>query len=150
MAAIARSTVSLRIFGDGLDPVGLSNLLHATRDESWRKGDDWIIRGRPPRTRRIGAWLLHSAAPKSAPFEEHLRDVLGRTTTDVAVWESVTRSFDADIFCGLFMDQLNEGFDIPADLLRILADRRLMIGFDVYGPTSDSAPPDKRAGPGIT
>lgn len=139
MAAIARSTASLRIFGDALDPAELSIWLHATPDEAWLKGDPWIARGQPVRSRRTGAWFLSSTLPADALLEDHVRDVLDRTSSDVTVWQKITRIYDADVFCGLWMECLNEGFALPRELISSLADRNLMIDFDIYGPLRDEA-----------
>jgi hypothetical protein len=56
---------------------------------------------------------------------------------DLTTWRTLTSRFSADVFCGLFMDQSNEGFSLGAETLRMLADRGLEIGFDVYDPTRE-------------
>jgi len=37
-----------------------------------------------------------------------------------------------DIFCGVFLDDWNRGFDLPPQVLKMLSDRGITIGFDIY------------------
>ncbi|MFZ6030495.1 MAG: hypothetical protein ACOYYS_22540 [Chloroflexota bacterium] len=43
--------------------------------------------------------------------------------------------FHADIFCGPFLDNLNEGFELSPALMKRISDRNLKIGFDIHSPT---------------
>lgn len=42
------------------------------------------------------------------------------------------RRFRADVFCGLFMEDFNEGISLSHETLQKLAERGLMIDFDIY------------------
>jgi hypothetical protein len=35
--------------------------------------------------------------------------------------------------CGIFFDDFNRGFELSANTLKLMAERHLMIGFDLYG-----------------
>ena len=59
--------------------------------------------------------------------------LLAPLTTDMAVWERLTHSFEADIFCGLFLESMNEGLEISPRTLLAIGQRNLTLGFDIYG-----------------
>jgi hypothetical protein len=46
-----------------------------------------------------------------------------------------TVNINADIFCGLFLNEWNQGFELSSKLLKELSTRNLKIGFDLYSPT---------------
>lgn len=58
--------------------------------------------------------------------------LLARLPSDSGVWVSLTSIFAVDVFCGLFLASSNRGFGISAEVSRLLSDRNLEIGFDVY------------------
>ncbi len=60
--------------------------------------------------------------------------LLDRLPSASEPWSSLSRDYRVDIFWGIFMDRENQGFGIPAEISRMLADRRLETGFDVYAP----------------
>ena len=51
----------------------------------------------------------------------------------MAVWKCLTNSFKADIFCGLFLEGMNEGLEISPQTLLAVGQRNLTLGFDIYG-----------------
>lgn len=51
----------------------------------------------------------------------------------MAVWERLTSSFEADIFCGLFLESMNEGLEISPQTLLAIGQRSFTLGFDIYG-----------------
>ena len=131
MAAIARVRVSLRVFGDGLEPDEVSALLGREPTRSHRKGDR--IRG----SNRLGveptgAWILDSALSEKTEIEEHVETLLATVTNDFDEWASLADQFSASILCSVFLDQYNEGFEISSRLSQALADRGLVIAFDIY------------------
>jgi hypothetical protein len=54
-------------------------------------------------------------------------------TEDLAVWEELTTRFSADLFCGLFMREGNEGLSLSPETMQALGSRRLLLGLDIYG-----------------
>ena len=54
-------------------------------------------------------------------------------TPDTGVWRSLVARFKADIFCGLFMDEGNEGLELRPETLEMIGSRGLSLGFDIYG-----------------
>ena len=77
------------------------------------------------------------SSPRSGvDIEDHLSVLLARVSSDLAVWRELATRFRVEVFCGLFLDVQNRGFELPAQLMRELADRHISIGFDIYAPES--------------
>lgn len=58
--------------------------------------------------------------------------LLAGLPSDLALWQSLTNAYRVDIFCGVFLETDNRGFEISPEVSRLLADRNLKIGFDIY------------------
>ena len=131
--------VSLRFFGDDLDPDEVSTLLGCSPTDSARRGDLVQLRTRSY-TAPQGSWSL--CTERSADdIETQLVAMFGRLTDDLSVWQSLTTRFDADLFCGVFLVWQGHGFDMSPRLHRLLADRNLLIVFDIYasdGPNENA------------
>lgn len=137
MAAIARVRVCLRIFGDGLEPEEVSALLGHEPSRSHRKGDP--VRGGPRgRVEPTGTWILDSDLSEKAEIEEHVESLLSKVTHDEDEWSSLTDQFSASILCSVFLDLYNEGFEISPRLSQALAERGLVIAFDIYSGDFDA------------
>ena len=63
--------------------------------------------------------------------------MLDGLTADLAVWQELTTRFRADVFCGLFMDESNEGQSLSPHTLKALGERNLMLDLDIYGPIEE-------------
>jgi hypothetical protein len=132
-------TVSLRVVGDDLDPEEVSHLLKCHPTKSHAKGD--IIVGKHTGLRRVaptGVWLLNSDDERSVGLDEQVMHLLGRVSDDPSAWETLTKKYKAEVFCGLFLDADNRECWLSADVLRHLAERGLGIGFDIYAIFNDT------------
>jgi len=58
--------------------------------------------------------------------------LLARLPSDGDLWVSLTGAYSVRVSCGLFLAASNRGFAISADVSKLLSDRNLEIGFDVY------------------
>lgn len=58
--------------------------------------------------------------------------LLDRLPSDPAVWTELTRCYRVDLFFGLFIESWNWGVNLPAALLRCLAERGLDLDLDIY------------------
>lgn len=139
--AVDDVSINLRIFGDGLDPDEITEILGVEPTSSCRKGD--VFRGkRYDRVERTGRWLYGHDHTKDDVNSTVVR-LLATLPNDLAIWHSITNRFSVDLFLGLWMRNSNRGFDLQRDTLQLLFDRRLEIGFDIYYGTS---PPDRSIG----
>jgi hypothetical protein len=130
---VDRVTISLRVFGDDLDPDEVSRLLGCQPTKCQVKGE--VIVGRHSglrREARTGSWILESDDERSMRLDEQIVNLLARVTRDLAAWEELTERYKADLFCGLFLEEENRACRLSAEVMRRLAERGLSIGFDIY------------------
>jgi hypothetical protein len=137
VAAIARVRVSLRVFGDSLEPEEVSALLGRDPTRCHRKGDPMGGKGNTA-VEPTGAWILDSVLSEKAEIEEHVETLLSSVSNDSDEWDQLTSLFSASILCSAFLDQYNEGFEVSPRLAQSLADRGLVIAFDIYSGDVDA------------
>ncbi len=53
---------------------------------------------------------------------------------DVTVWQTLSARFSGRLFCGLFLQEGNEGLRIEPATLAAIAKRGLCLDLDIYGP----------------
>lgn len=139
---IGRVSVTLRVIGDEVDPDEITRLLGVTPTMGERKGDV-VRRGDRMVTRRTGHWSYSLGGGPSPEWEldDAIVAVLGRMSADLEVWADLARRFRLDVFCGLFMGTVNQGAVLRPGTMRLLAERGLTLGLDVYGPQGIRLPP---------
>ena len=141
MAAIGRVRVSLRVFGDGLEPEEVSALLGRPPTRQHRKGDKRNgdgTGGSADAVEPTGAWILDSSLSEKDEIEEHIEALLGPLSNDMDEWSSLMDNFSASIHCGVFLDRYNEGFELSPRVAQALAERGLVIAFDIYSGDPDA------------
>ena len=136
MARIGKSTVSIRFFGDDLDPAEMTLVLGCEPSTEYRKGDKRTSAGREYE-RKYGVWIVAAEDREPESIDEQLSTLFARMTQDLPTWLALAARYEAEVYCGLFMDQTNEGFSLSTATLQALACRGLEIGFDVYSPTEE-------------
>lgn len=113
-------------------------MLGVAPTSSYRKGD---LIGRDSagaqHLRRQGAWLLRTSEHTPGDISAQVREILSVTTPDLAVWKALSCYERLDIFCGLFMNEGNEGEELAPDVLLALGERGLRLGLDIYDPRPD-------------
>jgi hypothetical protein len=125
-----RADVSLRFFGDSLDPSELTRRLCREPSGAYRKGE-WIRVRERDKLATTGSWRLQGAEPESESIEHQIRSLLEQVTDNLAVWQDLTARYEADVFVGAFFE-FNLDFVLSAELVRLLQQRNLAIRFDVY------------------
>lgn len=133
MPEVARPTVSLRIFGDALDPDEITRLLGVEPTVSALTGDVHRTRSSRKVTARTNSWLLEAEAVSSGGLDDRIADLLAPLPSDPAVWRELSRRFRCDVFCGLFVDGGNAGAGLRPEVLAMLGERCLRLELDIYG-----------------
>ena len=133
---MAKSTVSLRVFGDDLDPPTISRLLGCEPDQSYRKGD-LVSPGRSTTTRKCGMWSLKAQETDPENYEAQLRDILSKVTQNGETWRALRERYEVDLFCGFPLDTTNHGFSLSTSTIEALAARGIEPGFDIYAPSPE-------------
>jgi hypothetical protein len=145
MPYVARSAATLRISGEFLDPAEISAQLGAAPTSSHMKGDVSRTRSGHEIVRKVGLWRLKATDRVPEDIDVQIRDLLSGLTQDLATWRVLSEAYEVDLFCGLFMDDSNEGLELSSGSLTALADRGVKLGFDIYAPVrairSDEACP---------
>jgi hypothetical protein len=132
MADIGKTRASLRIFGADLLPEEITSLLGCPPSKSAKAGDIDPRHKSETRIVKEGFWLLASDEDDNPLLEKKVETLLGKLTGDLSVWKQLTSKYKVDIFCGLFLNEFNEGFGVSPALLKKLGERNLEIGFDIY------------------
>ncbi len=56
--------------------------------------------------------MLRAADQTPGSLEVQIVDLLSQVTSDLTIWSSLREKYEADIFCGMFMAETNEGADL--------------------------------------
>jgi len=126
--------VTLRLYGEELDPDKISALLGCAPTVAERKGLP-VSTGEGSRIANRGRWSLTIGSKdcdERGDVEDGVKMLLARLPSEADLWASLTSTFTVDVFCGIFMASSNRGFGISAEVSKLLADRHLNIGFDLY------------------
>ena len=132
---MTKSTASLRVSGDDLDPADITQLLGSEPSFSYKNGD-LISPGRSTTRRKCGMWLLQSRDAEPEDYHNQIESILSSLTNDLKIWRELSNKYDVDFFFGFFMGTGNDGFTLPSKVINILAERHIDIGFDIYSPSS--------------
>jgi hypothetical protein len=127
MSELDNSVVSIRFIGENLDSKLISeqlgyveSTLTETRIKKLKNG--------------IIVWRIRLAGKEKIPLETKVMMLLGEFSKDINAWKQITERIKADIFCGLFLEDWNQGFGLTPTLMKEISDRNLEIGFDIYSP----------------
>jgi hypothetical protein len=123
---VNRWKVALRVYGEELDPDRISALLGCQPSSAARKGAPFPKKGR---------WILaidSKDCQENDDVDDGVRMLLARLPSDPVVWATLAKTHSIDVSCGLFIASPNRGFEISTEVSRLLADRGLQIGFDLY------------------
>ena len=137
MGGLARSRATLRVFGDDLQPADITALLGAEPTTARARGDR--NDGPGPALWRTGSWRLSADDAEPADPDAQIAQILGQLTPDLAIWQSLGARYRIDLFCGWFMDELNEGVRLAAATLLALGERGIVLDMDLYGAADDDA-----------
>jgi hypothetical protein len=136
MGEIGKTKVSLLLLSDNLDPESVTSLLGRQPTRSWRAGE--MKFGRPA---KFGSWHLNGDPLVPGDLDTQIRDLLASLSSDIAIWNGLTKQHRADLFCGLFLTESNQGLVLTPDTLAAIAQRGLKLSLDIYGSsdTDESA-----------
>ena len=137
LAGLGRTVATLRFFGDDLDPDEISRLLGVLPTKSVRKGEvQRFPNGREVVPRR-GSWRLEVADRSPGDLSSQIVELLSAVTEDLSVWSDLSLRYRGDVFCGLFMEEGNEGEELSPEAMFLMGARKLRLDLDIYGPTTD-------------
>ena len=136
MPQISESAVCLRISGDDLLPEEISELLGYEPTVGYRKGDiRYIGPSKREKKERSGSWRLDVDRVRPGNLNDQINEIFSKLTSDISAWERISKRYSVYLFCGLFMKEGNEGIEISASTLKLLGDRGVEMGLDIYDPS---------------
>lgn len=136
MAALKETAASLRFFGETLDPEVITEALGKKPDASRKAGVPYKTSTGATRVPRTGNWRCRALRREPGDLDSQISELLEGTTPDLEIWKQLTSRFNADVFCGLFLNEENEGLSLSKETIQKLAERGLKLGLDIYGPES--------------
>lgn len=133
MTEVSRSAASLRFFGDDLLPEEVTARVGTAPTASEIKGgQSQPNSGGRTFTARTGGWRLKVADRVPGDLDGQIWELLGRLTTDLKVWRELTVRFRVDVFCGLWLNEGNEGISLAPTTLEALGQRGILLDLDIY------------------
>jgi hypothetical protein len=129
---VEKYKITLRIFGgDGFDPNYLTRVLGCRPTMAELKGQR-IVTPSGTRIAQENRWSLTIESDRKEDIEQGLTALLNRLPANPELWRDLTNRYYIDIYCGLFLKTAGRGFGLSPQVSRMLADRNLGIGFDLY------------------
>jgi hypothetical protein len=133
MALIARSRATFRIFGDDLDPDRITDMLGCEPTFSVPKSGVHAYPSKGKfRIAKTGVWRLRVDDRSPGDVDGQIGEILSKLTYDKAVWTDIRTRFEVDLFCGLWLTELNAGIRLSAESQAMLGTRGIPIEFDIY------------------
>ncbi len=138
MGILYKTVACLRVMGDDLIPNAITNQLGCEPTQKMIKGEpfSWHKQGKP-RIAKSGMWRFDAVERVPGDLDSQVFEILNLLTSDLDVWECLSKKHRMDIFCGLFMDSSMEGISLSSETMVALGQRRIEIDFDIYGPDED-------------
>jgi len=137
VAIVNETDAALRFFGDDLDPKAITSLLLGDPTYCALKGDLRVSKANRSVFEKTGKWLRTAPREKPGNLQRQIEVLLADLTSDFTVWRDLSSRFRGDIYVGIFMLGGNEGCDLSAEALKLLADRGLRLGLEIYSPVDD-------------
>lgn len=138
MALVAKTSISLRYFGDDLVPDALTAALGKPPTSAATKGE--VIIGKNTGKTHIaktGRWSYKVERREPGDLDGQIQELFGALSSDLSVWRALAEKYKPDLFVGLFLKKENEGIEISAECLEILSSRGVSLSFDIYAPSSE-------------
>jgi hypothetical protein len=137
LSQIHHSTACLRLFGENLDPDEITQTLGCIPTVAQRTGEVIRYQSGCERVVKCGNWRLDAATAEPENINGQVRWLLSQVESDPEVWKALVRRFDVDIFCGLFMQESNEGMSLAPDVMALLGERGIHLALDIYNASDD-------------
>lgn len=139
MARISESVVSLRIMGDRLIPSVITSVLGGVASFEQTKGQEIVSNNSDgKRMAQTGMWCLEAKNTSPENLDMQIAEIFSQLTTDLDKWKILNKKYRIDLFCGLFMKEDNEGLEMSPASLKLLSERGVVLGLDIYGSTEDT------------
>jgi hypothetical protein len=137
MLHLSKSVAALRISGESLVPEEVTALLGGIPTLARVRGQEIDIGLGRIRVAKFGQWHFEATSAQPGNLDGQIVEILGQLSDKLSVWSALARRFDIDIYCGWFMKERNEGFDLLPSTLLCLGERRIKLSVELYDPVSE-------------
>jgi len=121
--------------GDTLDPDEITRLLECSPTDAYRKGDILSMPSGREFTAPRGYWSLDASDSEPGDLNSQIVEIFDKLPGVSSVWESLGKSFELRLNCGLFTREWNESIAISSENLACLGSRGIALTFELYtGP----------------
>lgn len=127
---VDRATISLAISGEDLDPDEITTRLSCKPTRAHRQGEPVTNDQRGAFGR--GVWLLKETGQTPIEPAELLRRLLRKLPTDQSTWDEINKRFEVQLRIAVHFTGWNKGYDLPADLLPVIARLGANLVHDLY------------------
>lgn len=134
MTELHRSSALIGFYGDDLDPDEVTAKLGAIPTVGVRKGGIWHTSQGAPKNAFTGSWRIESARREPADLDGQIAELLAPLNNDLTVWRDLASRYRAVIFCGLWLQEGNEGYEFKPETLLAAGERHLLLDLDIYAP----------------
>jgi hypothetical protein len=138
MSKLRETAASLGFFGDDLDPDEISRLLGGIPTVGARKGGVWKTSRGFEKVAKSGSWRIEAERSNPGDLDGQIIDIFARLSSDLTTWRDLSRRFEGRFFCGLFMENTNDGLRLEAPTIAAIGDRGLALDLDIYAPDDDT------------
>jgi hypothetical protein len=80
----------------------------------------------------LKVWCIEAPESLDGNVDSQIASLLARLTSDLSNWQLVSSRWKVDIFCGLFLERPNRGLELGAQSMRLLSERGITVGLDIY------------------
>ncbi|WP_278377139.1 DUF4279 domain-containing protein [Sphingobium yanoikuyae] len=131
MGVLHRSAASIGFYGDDLDPTEITERLGEPTIAVKMGGTFQTLGGRD-KIARTGSWQVTAKDQQPADLDRQINDLLDGLSDDIVSWQAFSQRFRSRVFCGLFLEDSNEGLALRSETLSRLGDRGLCLHLDIY------------------
>jgi len=133
---IIKSSATLRLMSDSLSAAEMTEILGVVPRNSFEKGDLVSAKSPKPTYRKAAMWQWGSEIGETQSLNEHVLEVC-RFLKEREEKLPLLVGCQMDVFCGVFSDSEQIGFDIDHNVIKALGNFPVDLVFDAYGEYSD-------------
>jgi hypothetical protein len=124
-------SLAIRVIGDSLRVTEVTSILGCEPTDAREKGQA-VSTSHFTTSAPTGVWSVKRLA-HDGDLNSAIIDLLSEMTSDTQKWSNLASRFRVDLFCGVFMRSLNQGFSISPKSMNALSIREITLSFDLYG-----------------
>ena len=133
---IVKSSATLRINSASLTAAAITDILGIAPSKSYEKGDLVSARSPKPIYRQSAMWQWSSQLGETSSINEHLGAIC-KLLDEKKDKIQFLKNCQLDIFCGVFSDSEQIGFDLDHQTILALSVYPIDLVFDAYGVHSE-------------